>query len=326
MTNWLQLPDDRRKLVIEQTAFKTGFGVIAIEKDWWVTLALKAVFQTQYAPHLVFKGGTSLSKGWGLIKRFSEDVDLAIDRSVLGFTDENPGRKKVTKLRKASAEFMGGAFLAALQVQIDKLGVTREQLKIWAEDITSSDADPRNIFLEYNTLFPSDEYLTNFVRIEIGARSLIEPFTRRPMTSLISDNFPATTFAAPAFEIPTVLPERTFLEKLMLLQEEFTKPVPRHYRMSRHLYDIHSIMDTEFGQRAVNDNELFTTINTHRKVFTAVKGVGYDGLTTGNINFIPPPSEIAKWKSDYQEMFTSMLGSGAPTFDVLMQRMNKLKE
>ncbi|OMP80049.1 nucleotidyl transferase AbiEii/AbiGii toxin family protein [[Flexibacter] sp. ATCC 35208] len=325
IVNWLQVPADRRKLLIEQTAIKEGFSSSAVEKDWWVTLALYAVFQTRYAPNLVFKGGTSLSKGWGLITRFSEDIDLAIDRSVLGFGDHSLAPGDVKRLRKASAAFMGGEFLEVLQQKMDELGVKRSELRIWAEDITSSDADPRNIFLEYDTFFPVNGYLKSRVTIEIGARSLREPYTMRPITSLISSNFPGTQYGAPAFEIPTVNPERTFLEKLMLLHEEFLKEKPRHYRLSRHLYDIHAVMDSQHGEVAANNHELLTTILTHRKTFNPIKGVEYDTLTIGQINFIPPAALIDNWEADYKEMFDAMLGSGAPTFTVVTERLNVLK-
>ena len=83
-TQWLKISKQRRIDILNQATNTTGLPAIAIEKDWWVTLALKAAFELEYSPDIVFKGGTSLNKGWNLIERFSEDIDLAIDRRFLG--------------------------------------------------------------------------------------------------------------------------------------------------------------------------------------------------------------------------------------------------
>lgn len=80
MLKWISIPGKRRLALLEEASSRSGLPLKSIEKDWWVTVALKAVFATPHAAGILFKGGTSLSKGWGLIERFSEDVDLAIDR------------------------------------------------------------------------------------------------------------------------------------------------------------------------------------------------------------------------------------------------------
>ncbi|AXJ01998.1 Nucleotidyl transferase AbiEii toxin, Type IV TA system [Cyclonatronum proteinivorum] len=84
-TSWLKLLPARRVQILNNASELTGLPAAAIEKDWWVSLCLNASFNLPYSEHLVFKGGTSLSKGWGLIERFSEDIDLAIDRSFFGY-------------------------------------------------------------------------------------------------------------------------------------------------------------------------------------------------------------------------------------------------
>lgn len=83
MTGWLKLTDEQRRTSIAQAAVASGIAAKAIEKDWWVTLTLKALFESPYAKFFIFKGGTSLSKGWKLIERFSEDIDIALDPMAL---------------------------------------------------------------------------------------------------------------------------------------------------------------------------------------------------------------------------------------------------
>jgi len=104
-THWLTLSKDRRIKILNQTTELTGLPAVAIEKDWWVTLVLNAVFSLPYSENIVFKGGTSLSKGWGLIERFSEDIDLAIDRKFFGY-EGDISKTQIKKLRKKSCEFI----------------------------------------------------------------------------------------------------------------------------------------------------------------------------------------------------------------------------
>jgi predicted nucleotidyltransferase component of viral defense system len=123
MKIFLDLPEARRKQIFEQTSERTGLPPSAIEKDWWVTLALKTIFELPVSEHIVFKGGTSLSKGWNLIERFSEDIDLTIDRKYFGF-DGDISNEQVKKLRKASCLFGSGEFRNALDLKLKELGIT----------------------------------------------------------------------------------------------------------------------------------------------------------------------------------------------------------
>jgi predicted nucleotidyltransferase component of viral defense system len=113
MIKWLSLPEERKVVAYEQISERTGMSAFAIEKDWWMVQTLSIIFEMSMAQHLLFKGGTSLSKAWKLINRFSEDVDLAIDRAYLGFNGEL-SKKQITALRKAASAFTSGIFLEEL--------------------------------------------------------------------------------------------------------------------------------------------------------------------------------------------------------------------
>jgi hypothetical protein len=332
MIQWLELPRERRIEIINQVSINTGFVVEAIEKDWWVTLALRAVFNTEWAAYLVFKGGTSLSKGWGLITRFSEDVDLAMDRQVLGFTEETPSQSQVERLRQLSAAFMGGPFLHGLEAAIRALGVPEDQLQIIATEIKSNNTDPRKIELRYNSLFVTEEeaqkpgYLKPHVEIEIGARSLKEPFSNRSITSLISNLFPTASFAENAFDIPTVEPQRTMLEKMLLLHEEKKKAPDkrRTFRYSRHFYDLYCMTNTEFEERILKGKDLFNAVIQHRKHFNKVKEVDYESLECRYLDFLPAEEDMPLWEQDYTEMQKNMIGANPPNFPTLMDSIRNL--
>jgi predicted nucleotidyltransferase component of viral defense system len=115
-TDWLRISNERRIEILNQASNNTGLPAIAVEKDWWVTLALKASFELKYAASIVFKGGTSLSKGWNLIERFSEDIDLAIDRKFFGF-EGDISKSQIKNLRKISCEFISSTFALRLGVR-----------------------------------------------------------------------------------------------------------------------------------------------------------------------------------------------------------------
>ena len=214
-----------------------------MEKDWWVLQTLKAVFELDVAEHLVFKGGTSLSKAWNLIERFSEDIDLAIEREFLGFEGSLTKNKK-TKLRKASGQYISEVFYLELQEKFKEKGL--ENVTFSLAETQDSDQDPRIINIFYPNIIVVTEYLKPRVQIEVGCRSLIEPFTMKKISAMVDDEYPEQSFSEKNEEIPSVNPERTFLEKIFLLHEEFQKTAEkiRVDRLSRHLYDLYAFSKT----------------------------------------------------------------------------------
>jgi Nucleotidyl transferase AbiEii toxin, Type IV TA system len=324
---WYNLSDERKKIVITQVANQLGLPPYAIEKDWWVTIALRSIFELPVGKHLVFKGGTSLSKAWQLIERFSEDIDLAIDRTFLGF-EGDLSKNQIDKLRKKSCLYVSTDLKDALQTQLERSGLKANQFLLQARASANTDTDPQILELTYSSLFQVDSYLPQRVLIEIGGRSLREPAEDCPLQSLIGQHFKSLPFADKPFLAFTVNPQRTFIEKVLLLHEEFLKQPEKSKpnRMSRHLYDIHRMMDTDFGLNAVKNEVLFQTIVAHRKKYTPIKNIDYSFHTLQSINIIPPDDRIVAWKQDYQIMKSNMIYGDAPSFETLLKRMNLLKK
>jgi hypothetical protein len=219
LSEWLKLTDANKRNIFAETARRKALPVSSIEKDWWVIHALLASFSTEYADKIIFKGGTSLSKGWHLIERFSEDVDLVLDREFLGFT-ENP-------------------------------------------------------------------------------------------TS-----------------IPTVNPERTFLEKVFLLHEEYQRPPEkiRIERLSRHLYDIERLAQTNYFTIALTDTELYNTIVLHREKFSHLSGVDYAKHAPKYIQIVPPANLLPLWEKDYESMINSMVYGEKLSFNELIIRISNVQQ
>jgi predicted nucleotidyltransferase component of viral defense system len=284
---------------------------------------LNIIFSLPYANHIVFKGGTSLSKAWDLIERFSEDIDLVIDRKHLGFEGEL-SRTQVKKLRKASFSFIGTDFYTDINNELIKLGVTAYELIV--QEMKNTDTDPLIIELRYKSLTEEFDYLKPRVLIEVGARSLMEPVDEKAIISIVSSEFSQLPFAEKEIVIPVVSPKRTFLEKIFLLHEEFQKETKfiRVERMSRHLYDLEKLMDTPHGIEALKDSDLYNIIVEHRRNFNAIRGIDYANHTPKSINIVPSEETIKYWEKDYKTMQESMFYGSTISFGKLIERITEL--
>lgn len=326
--NFHILPQDSKKIVIEQTALKQGLSKQIVEKDLWVSTILEIIFSLPFANKLVFKGGTSLSKVWGLIDRFSEDIDLAIDRNIFGLEGDLTIRQ-LKKLRKASSLFVCNEFCEALVNAVKKYGL-EEYLTIEAQPNGEGDKtypEPRKIFIIYKSLFDTElSYVKPQIILETGSRSLFEPTQKASINSMVSDAFPTIQTSVVKVEITTAVAAKTFLEKAFLLHELFTTNACfRAERKSRHLYDLEKMMDKEFAIGAIKDDELWNTIHHHRNVFTHMHDVDYSPDIRDRIVLVPPTEHFQTWAADYADMQSSMIYGDSLSFSELIERMRELE-
>jgi predicted nucleotidyltransferase component of viral defense system len=322
---WLNLSTEDRLTTLNNAYKKIGLPPKSIEKDWWVTMTLRALFQCECAEHIVFKGGTSLSKAWNLIEWFSEDIDIVIDRKFFGF-DGALNKKQINNLRRSSCSYISGQLKDELDNKLKDAGINGYSVSVAETEDTTK--DPQIIEIHYDSLFNAGSYIQEKVLIEIGARSLIEPSRDVQLRSILANTFPDAAFADDYYPIPTVVPQRTFLEKAFLLHEEFQKPAEqiRVNRMSRHIYDLEKMMDTNFATEALNDRELYNVIVAHRSTLTKMKEVDYTTHTPDKINFVPPLNVIDLWKADYESMQNNMIYGKSLPFDELIDRIKELNE
>jgi len=327
MIKWLNIPDNTKRNAYIQIAEEKGMSAFAVEKDWWVSRTLEIIFQMNISQHLVFKGGTSLSKAWKLINRFSEDIDLAIDKEFFDGFSGNLSKSKIKKLRKEAGQYTTVTFFEELQVEFQKKGFT--DLAFRVIEANDSDQDPRVLEIYYpNIITDNSEYMKPRVQIEVGCRSLREPFTICSFGSLVDEFYEGKDFVQPLFEVPTVNTERTFLEKIFLLHEEFHRPTNkiRVDRLSRHLYDVFQLTKTGVAENAINNKELYQTIVAHRYKFSRVGEVDYNLHNPKTLNPVPPNKVITNWKTDYAKMIEYMIyDENKPSFDDLIDKLNYLK-
>ena len=327
MNNFRNLTKEQQIAVIEQLVNKMGLPAQAIEKDLWVTTFLQLIFSLPFADKLVFKGGTSLSKIWNVIERFSEDIDLAVDRELFDLEGDLTVRQ-IKKLRKQSSLFVKETICLELQNALEKYDL-QNLCSIEPQPDGEGDKtypEPRKIFIRYQSLFSSIPYVKTEIVLEIGARSLIEPTAKSEVKSLISDNLPIETSLINS-QIITDVPEKTFIEKAFLLHEIFTCGGQMlANRKSRHLYDLEKMMDKDFAIKAIFNNELWDTIRHHREKFTHINGVDYSQDIRSKISLIPPAEVFDNWQQDYEAMQNTMIHGNSLTFNKLIDRIKKLEE
>jgi hypothetical protein len=331
MTRWLKLTNDQRKATIDAAAEIGGIGPKAIEKDWWVTLTLKALFQSAYAQYMVFKGGTSLSKCWKLIARFSEDVDIALDPEAFGMNYvENPSKSHVERLKRKGCVFSSNELKSELEKQLAALGVPADTIVVNAGVVPDNrpNTDPQTLFVKYPSLYASLSYVADEVKVEVGVRALKMPYTQATVQSLLYELYPNPAYAEIPFPVKVVEPRKTFLEKAMLLHEQFNRPDSTNIktaRMSRHLYDLGNLMNTPFGMDALADHDLYDHLIRHRQWYSRISWVNYESLGYATLSFLPPPAVFEMYRQDYQDMLSTMIYGEALSFDNLIDQLKILQ-
>ena len=330
MERFLAQPPDVRARAFEQAAAKQGWRPGSVEKDFWVCVMLREVFaERTYGEHLTFKGGTSLSKAWGLIDRFSEDIDLTLDRDALGFggerapeatTGKNERERRLDALKRACRDAIHGTIEPALRARLRSL-LPGES---WSLTADSEDPDDQTLLFAYpRTAQPgalgAAAYVQPVVKIEFGARSDPRPVGLRPVTSVVAEEFPAL-FAAPSSAVRALLPERTFWEKVLLLHEERQRPVEkqRKPRMARHFHDVWRLIGAGTADKALADTGLFDQVVEHRKVYFRQNWVDYARMKRGTVEMTPLPEQLDAWRADYTAMQGDMFLEPPPSFDAVL--------
>lgn len=327
--SFIEQPEDFRKLAFIKAGDALKLIPQAVEKDWWVTAILEAVYALDYGSKIQFKGGTSLSKCWTLISRFSEDLDLAIDPSLLGF-GENLSKSQVSnRLRRASKGFIEGRFLNDLKESVTKSGLPIDCLNFSSNSNEIPTQDPVQIYIEYPTLFPVDDYISHRIVLEITGRSNRNALEECRVHPMVEDYLPKDSVVKSDVKVVSVLPKRTFIEKVCLLHEEFNKShgAIRSARMSRHLYDLFMMCEKGIDRIALADEALFKEIIHHRFIYNRIDGVDYNTETPGHFAIIPPGESLKQWEQDYRNTIAKMIyGDERPDFDSIIARIRKLNE
>ena len=323
-------PRDRQD-VFEAAADRLDPTVQAIEKDVWVCRVIDAMFKDLGPrPKLFFKGGTSLSKGYGLIKRFSEDIDIVVSRGGLGIkaADDPLNEELSNKKRRAAVDATktkcSAHVVGPMQEKLAKL------LDICKFEIDDSDEDRASLRVNYPSLLPKDPYLKPWVKIECGARGAREPEAKRTIVPYIQKELGQKLNLATK-GVTLIAAERTFWEKALILhgiycgfRDEGRRPGDNNL-ISRHYYDVAMMRDREEGLRAVADHDLLALVRKHKLMLFKKAWEKLEEAKPGRLRIVPQAEILPDLKKDYAAMSGMMFGE-APTFEWIMDELGKLED
>ena len=322
MSIWQNYSEDERLVMLQQTAAARKIVEQAVEKDWWVSAVLMALSKSSLSDFLQFKGGTSLSKSWGLINRFSEDIDLSISRLFFNLPEDTSQQR--TAIRRKAFHYIKETLIEELSKILKENKINSFEIHFVTEN---SSAMVTTIELRYKSMLTTIiDYVLPVVKIEFSAMSLDEPYIEKEITTFIHSTFPdIDNEITCAFK--SVLPERTFLEKIFLLHEEYQKEKPRTKRMSRHLYDLGKIMDSPFSQSALQNAGLYETVINHRQKYNNIQGIDYQTHYPEFIQIVPSENLINRLKEDYESLKQSFIYEDSKkTFDEIIERLRELQK
>lgn len=310
-----------RNALFSETAADMGTTPAVIEKDFWVTWVLDRLFRNpELARLLMFKGGTSLSKVYRLIERFSEDIDLILDWRMLSGEDPQAQRSKTQqdKLNQVITEraqaFIGGALL-------NRVSMALGDMCRCAIDST----DPYVINVRYPAAF-SDRYLRPEVRLEIGPLASWLPHEERTIRCYAAEAFPQV-FERTECPVRVITAERTFWEKATILHCEAHRPSdnPQPPRYSRHYYDIAKMAESQVKHAALADMALLANVVEFKERFYPRGWARYDLARPGTFRLVPEGHVLAAVRTDYRSMANMIFGS-IPEFDDMMTTLTKLQD
>jgi len=328
MNKVANLPADQRRELFEESAHARGMTPGIMEKDFWVCWVLKQLFEDpQLADKLVFKGGTSLSKVFGVIDRFSEDIDLVLDWQLLGYGpsaegQEDPYQDFESKgkqdrfnktINRKAADYIAGPLITQLQKIFALCGDV---------EVAVDTDDPQALNVKYPAAF-SQRYLRPEVRLEIGPLAAWVPSGRHNIRPYAADIFPKI-FDRPDCSVVAISAERTFWEKATILHQEAHRDGVTPERYSRHYYDTYRLATSHTRERALKDLELLRQVVEFKQRFYPCGWARYEDAKPGTFRLVPDENRLQALRSDYRDMNVMIFGE-TPEFERMMDTLKRLE-
>lgn len=330
MDTFAKLPATGRKDYLQETASRRNTSATVIEKDFWVCWVLKQLFDLKDIPALSFKGGTSLSKVYQLIQRFSEDIDVSLDRAALGFSGErdlanapskNKRKQLATELRAAIEKMVNERILPELTAAVTAILGSNG----WKLAPSTESNDEMTLDFQYPTSFEYTEYLLPSVKIEFG-RGDQQPHERCSIRPYVAEEFPGD-FATPSVDLNVLACERTFWEKVTLLHAQYNRPEPSSIkaRMSRHWHDV-AVMSTDVRfEDDKLDKDLLHQVIEFKEIYFPSSWASYETAVPGTLRIVPHEELEKILREDYKHM-QEMIWGDPISFDEVLSRLRRLEE
>lgn len=326
MNNIAKINSNDRKALFQNTAAKMGLTEAIVEKDYWVCFMLDYLFhRCKWKDSIAFKGGTSLSKAYGLIERFSEDIDLILDWRVLEYEKDEPWENRSNtkqdffnkEANRQTEVFLKDSFMPSIAEDLSK--ETTAPFECYIDE-----TDPQTVVFAYQRDF-SDTAILPVIRLEIGTLAAWTPAEIREITPYAAIQYPRL-FSQPTTEILTVLPERTFWEKVTILHREANIPEGKIFpaRYSRHYYDLYCMMNTPVKDAALKNTGLLKKVVEFKEKFYRCPWAKYEDAKIGTMKLMPPERNMQALKDDYEHMQNMIFGN-KPEFQEIMAGVQKFE-
>ncbi len=318
---FLALPADERRLYIEQAAVRRNISPVVLEKDFWVCWLLGVLFESEFAGSLVFKGGTSLSKVFGVIERFSEDIDLSLSPTFLKLpeagTSRNQANKWMTKAEAACGISVRTQIQPVMEAAVE--GLLGKNEREWFEFLTEPNTNSPVLLFHYPTSQPAGfEYLRRSVKLEFGSLTDQQPTGRHPIRPWVAEVLPEA-FPDWRCEVVALEVERSFWEKATILHTEYHRPTdkPTPDRFSRHYADTAALAKHPAAKIALDRHDIRNRVVEWKSQFFGSSWANYENAKPGTFRLIPPNERLPALRRDYQAMRDMYLSEPASFDDIL---------
>ena len=326
--SFLALNDSDQRDILNTAANRLRRQAVVLEKDVWICWVLQTLFSIPNHHPMAFKGGTSLSKVYGIVDRFSEDVDVTLDYR--GFGDAfDPFAHDASKnqQKKFSERLRSGVAIYVNDIVEPALAAAAGELPTRGKHEIRIDENGEKVWFAYPSVVEEpDDYLTSEVLLEFGGRNVIDPNERHKIGPDIADLTQSVDY--PLADVTVLAPTRTFWEKATLIHVECNRGrlSDRQHRLSRHWFDLMCLMEHDVGQSAIENRELLLDVVSHKKVFFNASYARYDDCLEGRLRLVPEGDELLGLESDYRQMLSAgMVNSEAPAFGALMTRIREIE-
>lgn len=303
---FLALPEGERRLYIEQAAVRQNLSPVILEKDFWVCWLLGILFASEFADSLVFKGGTSLSKVFGVIDRFSEDIDLSLSPAFLKLPDagstRNQANKWMMKAENACAAAVKDQIAPVLEIAVT--GILGRRGQPWFEYLIDPATHSPVLLFHYPSTQPVGfEYLKRSVKLEFGSLTDQQPAGQHTVQPWMAEALPAA-FPDWKCQVVALEIERSFWEKSTILHAEYHRPAdkPTPDRFSRHYADTAALAMHPFAGKALDQHELRNRVVQWKSQFFGSTWANYEQARPGTFRLVPPPERLAALRRDYRAM------------------------
>lgn len=325
MNRIINLNQDRRKLLFEATARRMKVLPVIIEKDFWVCFTLNYLLnESKYKDRFIFKGGTSLSKCYGVIKRFSEDVDLVLRWDTIGFDDDEVYKERTKSQDSILGSFMNEKGASFIQNELKEDLSDNLASMVDGMEIVSDNDDSLILYVKYPALF-SNSYISSVIKLEIGPVAEKTPIENRRIEPYCFNDFNVPN--KEPFDAVIIDIARTFWEKVLILYAECNRPMEKKTpkRYSRHFYDVFTIYKSSYYPEIIENKSLFIEAKIFKSKYYRTAWSKIEESCLNNIKIVPSAERLKEISIDYENM-KEMIFDNRPTFEQIISGLVELEK